>query len=83
MATKYQNEQDAWQAEMIRAVGIAIATYADQAGLQRRRLDELTIHQYEAMGVAACAEYVAQRRARRESLDLSPQPTLPEDRWEL
>jgi hypothetical protein len=68
---------------MVRAVGIAIANYADQAGLQRRRLDELTIQQYEAMGVAACAAYVTQRRARRESLDLSPRPTLPEDRWEL
>jgi hypothetical protein len=68
---------------MIRAVGIAIATYADQAGIQRRRLDQLTIQQYEAMGVAACQEYIAQRRARRERLDLSPQSTLPEDRWEL
>jgi hypothetical protein len=83
MTNEYQSEQDAWQAMLVRAVGIAIANYVDQAGLQRRRLDELTVQQYEAMGVAACAEYIRQRRARRESLDSSPQPTLPEDRWEL
>jgi hypothetical protein len=81
--SEYQREQDAWQAAMVRAVGIAIACYADQAGLQRRRLDELTVQQYEAMGIAACAEYIRQRRAKRESAGLSPQPMLPEDRWEL
>jgi hypothetical protein len=75
--SEYQKRQDAWQAEMVRAVGIAIANYVDQAGLQRQRLDALTIEQYEAIGVAACTEYVRQREMERLN------SSLPRQEWEM
>jgi type IV secretory pathway component VirB8 len=62
---------------MVRAVGIAIANYVDHAGLQRRRLDALTIEHYEAMGIAACAEYVNQRETERRN------SSLPRQEWEM
>lgn len=81
-ASAYQREQDAWQRSMETAIGLAIGQYLTTAKLLKRRVEDLDLAHLEGMGVAACAEYVYQREARRAQERDQEMPLLPLSDWE-
>lgn len=62
-ATPYQRQQDEWQRFLVRGVAEAIGRWLKENGRLSRRVSQLEIYELEAIGIAACAEYVRLREA--------------------
>lgn len=80
--TRYQREQDEWQAAYWEAIGVAVANRVEELKLANRKMNSLKLHHYISLGEAACAEHIKQRAARRAALGLNRQdldPKYPDD----
>jgi hypothetical protein len=62
--TPYQREQEAWQRQMEKAVGLALGQSLIDRKLLNHRIRDLELDELIAIGIDTCHEYARQRESR-------------------
>lgn len=76
-ASAHQQTQDAWQAQMWEAVGLAIGRWLEERGRLEQPIAALKRHELTGMAWAAISEWLAIRETKRREIGAGAPPGDP------